>query len=76
MTKSWEEHKETIITQYKENNKPLHEVQRFMEDRHGFKASFVPPFSFPVLTALPHPSIPLPPLPHVVPQLWDSVTLC
>lgn len=44
MTKSWEEHKETIITQYKENNKPLHEVQRFMEDRHGFKASFVPPF--------------------------------
>ncbi|KAK1832367.1 Clr5 domain-containing protein [Podospora conica] len=39
MTKSWEEHKEVIIEQYKEHNKPLHEVQRFMEDRHGFKAS-------------------------------------
>jgi hypothetical protein len=63
MTKSWEEHKETIIFQYKEHNKPLHEVQRFMEDRHGFKASFVLPLPSPFSRHFPihHQAAFLPP---------------
>ncbi|KAK0709778.1 Clr5 domain-containing protein [Lasiosphaeria miniovina] len=39
MTKPWDEHRETIVRQYKEQKKPLHEVQRFMEEKHRFKAS-------------------------------------
>ncbi|KAK3682607.1 hypothetical protein B0T22DRAFT_444794 [Podospora appendiculata] len=39
MTKSWEDHKEVIVRQYKEQNKPLHVVRRFMEEQYRFKAS-------------------------------------
>ncbi|KAK5652715.1 hypothetical protein OQA88_9568 [Cercophora sp. LCS_1] len=39
MTKAWEDHKEAIIGEYKQRNKPLHEVQRIMEETHGFRAS-------------------------------------
>ncbi|KAK0617202.1 hypothetical protein B0T14DRAFT_498265 [Immersiella caudata] len=39
MTKAWDDYKEVIIVEYKEHNKPLHEVQRIMEERHRFKAS-------------------------------------
>ena len=56
MTKSWDEHREVIIAQYKEYNKPLHEVQRFMEDQHKFKASLVLPFPLPFATAFPFSS--------------------
>jgi hypothetical protein len=41
MTKAWDEHRDTIISQYKVQGKPLHEVQRFMEGTYGFKASCV-----------------------------------
>lgn len=39
MTKAWDDHKDAIIDQYKDHNKPLHEVQRIMEERYRFKAS-------------------------------------
>ncbi|KAK3402064.1 Clr5 domain-containing protein [Sordaria brevicollis] len=39
MTKQWEDHRHIIIREYKDNNKPLHEVKKFMEERYRFKAS-------------------------------------
>ncbi|KAK0707564.1 Clr5 domain-containing protein [Lasiosphaeris hirsuta] len=39
MTKAWDDHREVIIGLYKEQNRPLHEVQRIMEERHNFRAS-------------------------------------
>ncbi|KAL2166384.1 hypothetical protein VTG60DRAFT_2813 [Thermothelomyces hinnuleus] len=39
MTKQWEKYREIIIAEYKEENKPLHEVQRVMMERYGFRAS-------------------------------------
>ncbi|KAK0629144.1 Clr5 domain-containing protein [Bombardia bombarda] len=39
MTKSWEDHRETIVGEYKEQNKPLHEVKKIMEEKYSFKAS-------------------------------------
>jgi len=40
MRKPWDDHKELIIVEYKENNKSLHEVRRIMEQRYGFKARY------------------------------------
>lgn len=45
MTKQWEKYREVIIAEYKGQNKPLHEVQRIMRERYGFKASYVKHFS-------------------------------
>lgn len=56
MTKQWDKYREIIIAEYKENNKPLHEVQRFMQERFGFRASYV----WPHLFDPPQP----PPIPH------------
>ncbi|KAK3898912.1 hypothetical protein C8A05DRAFT_37479 [Staphylotrichum tortipilum] len=39
MTKQWEKYREIIIAEYKGQNKPLHEVQRVMKQRYGFRAS-------------------------------------
>ncbi|KAK3331981.1 Clr5 domain-containing protein [Cercophora scortea] len=39
MAKAWEDHKEVIVRQYQEQNKPLHVVRRFMEEQYKFKAS-------------------------------------
>ncbi|KAK4201067.1 Clr5 domain-containing protein [Triangularia verruculosa] len=39
MTKPWEQFREVIIAEYRDNKKPLHEVQRLMGERYGFKAS-------------------------------------
>ncbi|KAK4150886.1 hypothetical protein C8A00DRAFT_17643 [Chaetomidium leptoderma] len=39
MTKQWEKYRETIIAEYKDLNKPLHEVRRVMMQRYGFRAS-------------------------------------
>ncbi|KAM7191599.1 Clr5 domain containing protein [Rhypophila sp. PSN 637] len=39
MTKQWNEYREVIIGQYKHQNRPLHEVQRIMEEKYKFKAS-------------------------------------
>ncbi|KAL0469920.1 Clr5 domain-containing protein [Neurospora intermedia] len=39
MTKQWEDHRHIIIREYKDNNKPLHEVKKFMEERYRFRAS-------------------------------------
>ncbi|KAK4166498.1 Clr5 domain-containing protein [Cladorrhinum sp. PSN259] len=39
MTKPWDEYREIIIAEYKDQNKPLHVVQRTMEEKYGFKAS-------------------------------------
>jgi hypothetical protein len=41
MTKQWEKYREIIIAEYKGQNKPLHEVQRVMKQRYGFRASYV-----------------------------------
>jgi len=41
MTKQWDKYREVIIAEYKDHNKPLHEVQRFMMQKHGFRASYV-----------------------------------
>lgn len=41
MTKKWDEHKAVIVSLYLEQSKPLHEVQRIMEEEHNFKASWV-----------------------------------
>jgi len=53
MTKAWDDHKEVIIGEYKDNNKPLHEVQRIMEERFRFKASCVLPSFFLSLPTFP-----------------------
>ncbi|KAK1782166.1 Clr5 domain-containing protein [Copromyces sp. CBS 386.78] len=39
MTKQWEHHRHIIIREYKDNNRPLHEVKKFMEEQYRFKAS-------------------------------------
>ncbi|KAK3381397.1 Clr5 domain-containing protein [Podospora didyma] len=39
MTKTWDDNRKTIIRIYKDENKPLHEVRRIMEEEHQFKAS-------------------------------------
>ncbi|KAB5566877.1 Clr5 domain-containing protein [Coniochaeta sp. 2T2.1] len=39
MTKKWDEHRATIISLYKEQHKPLREVQRLMKEQYGFDAS-------------------------------------
>ncbi|KLU88624.1 hypothetical protein MAPG_07609 [Magnaporthiopsis poae ATCC 64411] len=39
MTKTWEKHKAAIVTLYKAENRPLHEVQAIMRDRFNFEAS-------------------------------------
>jgi hypothetical protein len=41
MTKAWEDYRDAIIGEYKNHNKPLHEVQRIMEEKYRFKASYV-----------------------------------
>jgi hypothetical protein len=41
MTKRWDEHRATIISLYKEQHKPLHEVKRLMAEQYGFVASYV-----------------------------------
>jgi hypothetical protein len=41
MTKQWDKYREIIIAEYKDHNKPLHEVQRVMLQRYGFRASYV-----------------------------------
>ncbi|EAQ85164.1 predicted protein [Chaetomium globosum CBS 148.51] len=39
MTKQWDKYREVITAEYKDQNKPLHEVQRFMAQKYGFRAS-------------------------------------
>ncbi|KAK4235477.1 hypothetical protein C8A03DRAFT_17795 [Achaetomium macrosporum] len=39
MTKQWDKYREIIIAEYKDQNKPLHEVQRVMMEKYGFRAS-------------------------------------
>ncbi|KAK0639920.1 hypothetical protein B0T16DRAFT_423918 [Cercophora newfieldiana] len=39
MPKAWDDYKEIIIAEYKEHNRPLHEVRRILDERYGFKAS-------------------------------------
>ncbi|AEO64064.1 uncharacterized protein THITE_2038894 [Thermothielavioides terrestris NRRL 8126] len=39
MTKQWDKYREIIIAEYKDHNKPLHEVRKFMVVRYGFRAS-------------------------------------
>ncbi|KAL2161981.1 hypothetical protein VTH06DRAFT_7766 [Thermothelomyces fergusii] len=39
MTKQWDKYREVIIAEYRDQNKPLHEVRRFMMEKHGFRAS-------------------------------------
>jgi hypothetical protein len=41
MTKQWDKYREAIIAEYKDQNKPLHEVQRVMMQKYGFRASYV-----------------------------------
>lgn len=41
MTKQWDKYREVIIAEYKDQNKPLHEVQRVMMQKYGFRASYV-----------------------------------
>ncbi len=41
MTKQWNKYREIIIAEYKDQNKPLHEVQRIMLEKYGFWASYV-----------------------------------
>ncbi|AEO58821.1 hypothetical protein MYCTH_2306461 [Thermothelomyces thermophilus ATCC 42464] len=43
MTKQWDKYREIIIAEYRDQNKPLHEVRRFMMEKHGFRASYVQP---------------------------------
>jgi hypothetical protein len=43
MTKQWDKYREAIIAEYKGQNKPLHEVQRVMMQKYGFRASYVNP---------------------------------
>ncbi|KAL2187522.1 hypothetical protein L209DRAFT_764411 [Thermothelomyces heterothallicus CBS 203.75] len=42
MTKQWDKYREIIIAEYRDQNKPLHEVRRFMMEKHGFRASYRP----------------------------------
>ncbi|KAL2150719.1 hypothetical protein VTH82DRAFT_7282 [Thermothelomyces myriococcoides] len=39
MTKQWDKFREIIIAEYRDQNKPLHEVRRLMMEKHGFRAS-------------------------------------
>ncbi|KAH6618097.1 Clr5 domain-containing protein [Chaetomium sp. MPI-SDFR-AT-0129] len=39
MTKQWDKYRGVITAEYKDQNKPLHEVQRFMAQKYGFRAS-------------------------------------
>ncbi|KAK4677259.1 hypothetical protein QC764_406980 [Podospora pseudoanserina] len=39
MTKPWEQYREIIIAEYRDNRKPLHEVKKLMEQQYRFKAS-------------------------------------
>lgn len=39
MTKKWDKHRDVIVRLYKEQNLPLHEVRKILEDKHQFKAS-------------------------------------
>ncbi|CCC12995.1 hypothetical protein SMACR_06138 [Sordaria macrospora] len=39
MTKQWEDHRHIIIREYKDNNRPLHEVKKFMKEQYQFEAS-------------------------------------
>lgn len=39
MTKAWDKYREIIVYKYKEQNEPLHEVQKFMMRTYGFRAS-------------------------------------
>ncbi|KAK4134915.1 hypothetical protein BT67DRAFT_345794, partial [Trichocladium antarcticum] len=39
MTKPWDKYRGIIVDEYKDQNRPLHEVQRIMRERYGFKAS-------------------------------------
>ncbi|KAM7207441.1 Clr5 domain containing protein [Naviculisporaceae sp. PSN 640] len=39
MTKPWKEYEKIITGLYKQQSKPLHEVQRIMEEQYNFKAS-------------------------------------
>lgn len=56
MTKLWDKYRTVIIAEYKEQNKPLREVQRIMREKHGFKASYVSrSMCFPLKTAKPTP---------------------
>jgi hypothetical protein len=41
MTKQWEKYRAIIIDEYKGQNQPLHKVQQVMEQRYGFRASYV-----------------------------------
>jgi hypothetical protein len=41
MTKQWEKYRDIIIAEYKGKNKPLHKVKQVMEQRYGFRASYV-----------------------------------
>jgi hypothetical protein len=41
MTKKWDDHKAIIVSLYREQNKPLHEVQMIMKRDYGFNASWV-----------------------------------
>ncbi|KAK4180108.1 Clr5 domain-containing protein [Triangularia setosa] len=39
MTKPWEQFREVIIAEYRDNNRPLKEVKQLMEERYRFRAS-------------------------------------
>ncbi|KAL2256857.1 hypothetical protein VTK26DRAFT_1022 [Humicola hyalothermophila] len=39
MTKQWDKYREVIIAEYKDQNRPLHEVRRMMMEKYGFRAS-------------------------------------
>ncbi|KAK4128491.1 hypothetical protein N657DRAFT_638969 [Parathielavia appendiculata] len=56
MTKQWDKYREIIIAEYKDQNKPLHEVQRSMVQKYGFRASYV---SFPSWSPSPAHTISL-----------------
>ncbi|KAK4105223.1 hypothetical protein N658DRAFT_111594 [Parathielavia hyrcaniae] len=39
MTKQWDKYREIIVAEYKDRNKPLHEVRRSMAQKYNFQAS-------------------------------------
>lgn len=41
MTKKWDDHRDIILSLYREQNKPLHEVRDIMIKEYGFTASCV-----------------------------------
>ncbi len=41
MTKDWDGHRDTILKLYKEQNQPLKDVMRVMEEQYKFKVSCV-----------------------------------